>query len=150
MLVTFTDKTKINDDPLISDINKIKAEDVNELKQVINFNQVQVETNGDWTLIKYGETSGTFIGFTRKQVSGINITTSAGGEYESSYVNVTNLPSGVTVTSLGAQPTNGSQSAAVHIHRTSITSTAAQVMFWTNASRTNQNCPVFLTIMGTW
>ena len=158
--ITYTDKANLNSLPTVNAENKVSDSDMNEIKasvndlyDFVNTNLVRTSIDGDWTIIKFGEISGTFIAYCRKQCSNFTITTSTAGYYESSYVDATALPTdaGLTFSNLSASETNGSQGSGVNIHRTNISSTKAQVMFWSPQSKTSgQNCPVFLILTGTW
>ena len=53
--ITYTDKVTLNENPNVADVNKVKADDLNEIKNVVNanddkFNYTQEEQRiGTWT-----------------------------------------------------------------------------------------------------
>ena len=154
--ITYTDKANLNSLSTVNAENKVSDSDMNEIKasvndlyDFVNTNLVRTSIDGDWTIIKFGESSGLAVCFARVQLNSVAITTSAGGEYKSGWVDATNLPTGITLTNLSASNTNGSQSDGTHILRTGISSTKAQVVI-TSPSSGTKNIPVFFIGIGTW
>ena len=70
--ITYADKVKINDDPSLPAVNKVRDVDMNEIKEVVNENYVELTEliTNDTGYVKYND--GTLICYGKTQEANIN------------------------------------------------------------------------------
>lgn len=143
--ITYDNKVALNPQPSIADINKVTDADMNEIKQVVNENAVEIGSNSNGSWIKYE--NGTMICTNR-----VSQTKNIDGQFESSYftsIDRVNFPqefiSEPYVTAALEQ--NG---ALLSFNFTSIDTTSFGGYIWKQQAKNNVNVKIHYIAIGRW
>lgn len=157
--ISYTNKEAINVNPDVADINKVKADDMNEIKSVVNNNanalDDYVKEEGTTTVSSVTFTykkwnSGLVELYAYKGYTGLTMTSqSAGTYYGTGGSGTMTLPFTLTsVLYIGTQELSP-RSSGVYVYDTSISQTTLTTQFRAFASSSNVSCGVNYHIVGT-